>query len=81
MSPQKLSAIIVIAGSILFLIAAFSPISRVYATPTASDRLELINLSPRAWIVSQVLFALGAIVPRQVLHLRPTPSGKGHRRA
>ena len=62
MSLQRLSALAVLLGSMIFLIAAFSPISRVYGIPSAPNRLDLITRSPRAWVVSQVLFGLGALV-------------------
>jgi hypothetical protein len=62
MSALKLSGAVTFVGSILFLIAAFSPISRVYALPTAENKLGMITGSPTAWVISQTLFALGAIV-------------------
>ena len=62
MSPLKVSALVILAGSVVFLIAAFSPISRVFGLPTAAARMELIAGSPRAWSFSQVLFSIGSIV-------------------
>ena len=59
---QKLSAILVILGSVLFLIAAFSPSSRVFPEPSAARKLEIILASPTAWLVAQILFALGAMI-------------------
>jgi hypothetical protein len=49
-------------GSILFLAAAFSPISRIFGIRDAGQRLEIITAAPVQWLVAQVLFALGAIV-------------------
>lgn len=59
---QKVAALIVVAGSVLFLAAAFSPISRVYAEPDAARRLEIILAGPNQWLISHLLFGLGAAV-------------------
>jgi len=62
MFALKISGIVIFAGSIVFLIAAFSPISRVYSLPTAEKKLGVITTSPKAWVISQALFSLGAIL-------------------
>lgn len=62
MSLMKISGIIILIGSILFLVAAFSPITRVFGLRSAEEKLALITNARRAWGVSQVLFSLGAIV-------------------
>ncbi len=62
MSIQKLSGVVLLAGSLLFLTAAFSPVARVFSTPAADKKLEIIRTSGNAWAVEQVLFALGSIV-------------------
>lgn len=60
---QKMSGIMIILGSVLFLIAAFLPISiRVFPEPSAVRKLEIIRDAPNAWLVTQILFALGAMV-------------------
>lgn len=62
-SLQKISAIVIILGSVLFLIAAFSPIAnRVFPEPSAAQKLEVITAAPTAWLVAQIFFALGAMV-------------------
>jgi len=61
-SSLKVSAIVILIGSVLFLIAAFSPISRIFGIASAQARLQVISASPTAWAVAQVLFAIGAIV-------------------
>jgi len=44
-SLQKICAIVIILGSVLFLIAAFSPIShRVFPEPSAARKLESSRL-------------------------------------
>lgn len=60
MTPGGLLGVVTGVGSLVFLVAAFLPISRVYATPGAQAKRELIASSPAAWRISQVLFALGA---------------------
>lgn len=61
MGSQRLAAILVIIGSVLFLAAAFSPISRVFAMD-AERKIEAITAAPNQWALSQVLFGLGAFV-------------------
>jgi hypothetical protein len=61
---ERVSGILIIVGSALFLCAAFSPISsRVFAPGrSATRKLEVIRGSPTAWLVTQILFGLGALV-------------------
>lgn len=61
MSNQQVAGLLVGLGSVSFLVAAFLPISRVYATAGAQSKLELIRGSLETWKASQLLFALGAI--------------------
>lgn len=49
-------------GSVMFLIAAFMPISFVYAERDIQVQIARVQSSPTAWAVSQILFALGSIV-------------------
>ena len=60
MTPTALLGVATGLGSLAFLVAAFLPISRVYAMPGAQGKLDLINRSPWAWRTSQALFATGA---------------------
>lgn len=59
---QKICAITIIVGSLLFLIAAFSPISRVFGESSAAVKLEIIMESLNQWKFSQFLFAAGTFV-------------------
>jgi hypothetical protein len=59
---QKLGALVIIAGSVLFLIAAFAPVSRVFVEPSAAKKLDIILGSRVQWTFAQGLFALGALV-------------------
>ena len=68
MAFDRTAAIVVIVGSILFLAAAFSPVSRIFAEPDPMERLAIIEGARTQWTVSQILFALGALV---------TPAGVG----
>lgn len=58
----KMSLTIVILGSILFLIAAFMPISKVFVERSPEKKLEIITSNRTTWNVMQVLFGLGALV-------------------
>ncbi len=62
MSSIKIGSIIIIAGSVLFIIAAFSPISRIFGIPAPERKLEIILSAPNQWITAQIFFALGALV-------------------
>jgi hypothetical protein len=59
---QKVAAIVVVVGSILFLAAAFSPVSRVFGVRDVDERLAILSAAPTQWQVSQVGFGLGAVV-------------------
>jgi hypothetical protein len=58
---EKIAAIVTMAGSLLFLGAAFLGTPRVYMEPSPAKKLEIIQASPKAWSVAQILFALGAL--------------------
>ena len=67
------SGIVIIVGSALFLCAAFTPISfRVFPEKSATRKLEAIRASPTAWLVTQILFGLGALVTASVSVCLPT---------
>jgi hypothetical protein len=59
---QKICAITISVGSVFFLIAAFSPVSRVFGEPLAENKLDIIMKSLNQWRITQFLFAAGAIV-------------------
>jgi hypothetical protein len=78
MSTERIAAIILLVGSVLFLIAAFMPVSQVYVAPSPAAKLEIITTNRTAWSASQVLFGLGASIASIGLgfvayHLRGTP--------
>lgn len=52
----------IISGSLFFLIAAFSPVSRVFGEPSAVKKLEIIMESRNLWTFSQVFFSAGSLV-------------------
>ncbi len=41
MSTERVAAIILLVGSVLFIIAAFMPVSRVFAEPTPAAKLQI----------------------------------------
>jgi hypothetical protein len=59
---DRWTAATIIIGAVLFLIAAFAPVSRVFAIPDAERKLEIITSARLQWTVAQVLFGLGAVV-------------------
>lgn len=61
LTADKFAAVMTIVGSVLFLVAAFLPISRVFVEPSSVRKLEIINASPDAWTAAQVMFGLGAL--------------------
>lgn len=78
MSTERVTAIILLVGSALFIIAAFMPVSRVFVAPSPTAKLGIITSNHTAWTASQVLFGLGASITAIGLgfvayHLRGTP--------
>ena len=78
MSTERVAAIILLTGSVFFIIAAFMPVSQVFVEPNPAAKLEIITSNRTAWTVSQVLFGLGASIAAIGLgfvtyHLRGTP--------
>jgi hypothetical protein len=78
MGTERVAAIILLVGSVLFVIAACMPVSRVFAEPSPAAKLEIIAGNRAAWSASQVLFGLGASIAAIGLglvahHLRGTP--------
>jgi hypothetical protein len=59
---MKTTSLLILVGSLLFLTASFSPISRVHMEPTAAGKLAIIEAEPNAWLFAQVLYTLGALV-------------------
>ena len=60
---QRVDALLMVLGSIIFLVGALSPISlKVFSTPDAGKRLATIRAGRRAWRIDQVWYALGPIV-------------------
>src|SRR5215212_1845580 len=78
MSTERVAAIVLLVGSVLFIIAAFVPVSQVFAEPSPAAKLEIIASNRAAWNTAQVLFGLGATIAAIGLgfvayHLRGTP--------
>ena len=78
MSTERVAATILLVGSVLFLTAAFLPVSQVFAEPSPAAKLEIITSKRTAWSTAQVLFGLGASIAAIGLglvayHLRDTP--------
>lgn len=57
-----ISGYVICLGSVIFLIAAFAPSSRVFGASTAEEKLAIINRSLGGWRLNQALFALGALL-------------------
>lgn len=62
MTSERLSGIILLIGSVLFIMAAFMPISSVFTEPVPEKRLAIINAAPDSWRLAQVFFGSGAVV-------------------
>ena len=78
MGTERIEAIILLVGSVLFMIAAFMPVSHAFAEPSPAAKLEIIDSNRAAWTASQVFFGLGASIAAIGLgfvarHLRGTP--------
>lgn len=78
MSTERVAATFLLVGSVLFIFAAFMPVSQVYVAPSPAAKLQIIYSDRTAWMASQVLFGLGASIAAIGLgfvayHLRTTP--------
>ena len=62
MTSERLSGILLLIGSVLFITAAFMPISSVFAAPVIEKKLEILNAAPNSWKLAQVFFGSGAVV-------------------
>jgi hypothetical protein len=62
LTVERLSAIMTIGGSALFIGAALLPVSRVFVQPSPARKLEIINALPNVWTAAQILFAMGAVL-------------------
>jgi hypothetical protein len=61
-SLQKPTSLLLALGSLLFIIAAFLPVSRVFAEPDPDKKLSIIMDLRTMWTTGQVLFGLGSLV-------------------
>jgi hypothetical protein len=61
---QNWAAVVLIAGAVLFFMAAFSPIStRVFQMNiTAQEQIQIVNEDRTGWVVASVLFGAGSVV-------------------
>jgi hypothetical protein len=61
---QSWSAIVLIAGAVLFFMAAFSPVStRVFRIDISpEEQIQIVTDGRTGWIVSSVLFGAGSVV-------------------
>ena len=59
---QKTTALLLAFGSLLFVVAAFLPYSRVFAEPDPEKKLAIIMEMKKMWAIGQVFFGLGAMV-------------------
>lgn len=76
MGTERVAAIILLVGSVLFIIAAFMPVSQVFAEPSPAAKLEIRDSNRIAWTTSQVLFGLGASIAAIGLGFRCIPSAR-----
>jgi len=59
---SKASGLILLLGSLLFMIAAFLPYSRVFAESDPGVRLEILQQQRKMWSTGQILFVLGSVI-------------------
>ena len=57
-SLQKSISLLLAFGSLLFIIAAFLPVSRVFMEPDPDRKLSIIRDKRMMWTTGQVLLAL-----------------------
>jgi hypothetical protein len=62
MNTIRTGGIVLSIGSLLFLVAAFMPVSRVFVLRSAEQQLAVIAADRSGWQVSQFLFGSGATI-------------------
>lgn len=62
MGLYKVSGLVLFIGSVLFAAAAFSPVSQVFGARDIEKKVEILTGAPTQWVISQILFGLGAVV-------------------
>ena len=67
---HKSLALLIGIGSLLFLIAAFLPISKVYTESEPAMKLEYIHQMHKMWNMQQILFIMGSILAATGLYLQ-----------
>ena len=62
MENPKFASLVILVGSLLFLVAAFMPYTRVFAEPDPEKKLAIIQKSSAQWDVGHVLFILSSLI-------------------
>jgi len=62
MTAERISGLLLLMGSALFLTGAFLPISWVFGERDPEKKAAMINAAPEAWKLAQFLFGSGAII-------------------
>jgi len=57
-----ISGWVICFGSVIFLSAAFAPMSRIFGARDPEKKLAIINASPGFWRLFQALFGAGAVI-------------------
>lgn len=59
---NRISGLTLLVGSLIFLIAAFLPYSRIFGEPDPDVRLSILQQQSKMWSTGQVFFALGSVI-------------------
>lgn len=59
---QKLAGIVLIVGSVLFMIAAFTPLTFKVIMADIQQRIDLIQNERTGWVLVNILFGIGSVV-------------------
>ncbi|TVU63926.1 hypothetical protein FQP90_07995 [Paenarthrobacter nitroguajacolicus] len=58
--PYRRAGAVIVAGTVVWFVG-ISPVSRVYITPDAAERLRMLQAGQRGWVVGQHLTAAGTV--------------------
>lgn len=58
--PYRRAGAVIVAGTVVWFVG-ISPVSRVYITPDAAERLRMLHAGRRGWVVGQHLAAAGTV--------------------
>jgi len=61
-SEEQLAGFVLIIGSIVFWLGAFTPVTRAFITEDPDERIRIISGREHFWIIAHLVFLIGAVM-------------------